>query len=262
MRRIRRGTFLTLAVLALAALALPARGAWGQAVFSGSGGSGPDLGIGRLIAPYAIVHAADDWIQLGGELELRDIRPNGPAAGQVRDGDMLVAVDGALITTREGSEHLFDAPAGHPLRLTIRRGGQDREVVIVPTGGTLAKAAPHVSKPAAGGAPARTRAASGAAQPGWLGIGLSCQCTVRSSQAGAETWSFGKAPEVFAVGAGGPADQAGVRAGDIVETIGGVLLTTAEGGRRWSTIAPGQSVRLGIRRGRTTINLVVVAVER
>jgi S1-C subfamily serine protease len=67
---------------------------------------------------------------------------------------------------------------------------------------------------------------------------------------------------VFAVGAGGPAEKAGVRAGDIVETIGGVLLTTPEGGRRWSTIAPGQPVRLGIRRGQTTINLVVIATER
>lgn len=262
MRRNRRETVLILAVIVLAALAFPAGRAWGQAVFGGSGGSGPDLGIGRMIAPYAIVHAADDWIQLGGELELRDIRPNGPAAGQVRDGDMLVAVDGALITTREGSEHLFDARPGLPLRLTIRRSGRDREVVIVPTGGKLANAESHASKPAAAGPPARTGGAPRVHTPGWLGVGLSCQCTVQSSQDGADIWSFAKAPEVFAVRADGPAAQAGVRAGDTVESIGGILLTTPEGGRRWSAIAPGQSVRLGIRRGQTKITLVVLAGER
>jgi len=262
MRWNRRKTVLIPAVIVLAALALSTGRAWGQAVFSGSGGSGPDLGIGRMIAPYAIVHAADDWIQLGGELELRDIRPNGPAAAQVRDGDMLVAVDGALITTREGSEHLFDARPGLPLRLTIRRSGRDREVVIVPTGGELAKAKSLASEPAVAGSPVQTGGAPRAHAPGWLGIGLSCQCTVQSSQHGAEIWSFGKAPVVFAVRADGPAARAGVRAGDIVESIGGILLTTPEGGRRWSAIAPGQSVRLGIRRGQAKIDLVVLAAER
>jgi len=262
MRRNRREAVLIPAVIVLAAVALSAGRAWGQAVFSGSGGSGPDLGIGRMIAPYAIVHAADHWIQLGGELELRDIRPNGPAAGQVRDGDMLVAVDGALITTREGSEHLFDAQPGHPLRLTIRRSGRDREVVIVPTGGKLAKAESHASKPAAAEPPARTGGASRVRTPGRLGVGLSCQCTGQSSQDGAEIWSFARAPEVFAVRPDGPAAQAGVRTGDIVERIGGVPLTTPQGGRQWSAIAPGQSVRLGIRRGQTKITLVVVAAGR
>jgi C-terminal processing protease CtpA/Prc len=256
MRRIQREMVLTLAVIALAALAVPARGAWGQAVFSGSGGSGPDLGIGRMIAPYAIVHAAADWIQLGGEVELREIRPNGPAAGRVQDGDMLVAVDGALITTHAGSEHLFDAQPGRPLRLTIRRGGRDREVVVVPTGEKSPTAEPRVPKPAPAGSTPRVPA------PGWLGIGVSCRCTVQSSKDGGEIWSFDEAPAVFAVRADGPAVRAGVRVGDLVETIDGVLLTTAEGGRRWSTIVPGQSVRLGIRRGQTKVDLVVRAAER
>jgi C-terminal processing protease CtpA/Prc len=256
MRRIRRLMGLRLAMIALSALVIPARGAWGQAVFSGSGGSGPDLGIGRMIAPYAIVHAAADWIQLGGEIELRDIRPDGPAAGRVQDGDILVAVDGALITTRAGSEHLFDAQPGRPLRLTIRRGGRDREVVVVPMGGRAEKTEAHASKPAPTGSTPRGPAR------GWLGVGLSCQCTVQSNPDGGEIWSFDKTPEVFAVRDDGPAVHAGVRVGDLVETIDGVPLTTAEGGRRWSAIAPGESIRLGIRRGHAQIDLVVRATER
>jgi C-terminal processing protease CtpA/Prc len=262
MRQNRRGGILIVAATALAALMFPAERACGQAVFSGTGGSGPDLGIGRMIAPYAVVHAAEDWIQLGGELELRDIRPNGPAAGVLQDGDVLVAVDSALITTRAGSEQLFRAPAGRPLRLLVRRHGRDREVVVVPAAGKSEVGEPRTSKHAAPVAPARTGAAPRFRMPGWVGIGLACKCTVQATPDGAEIWSFAEAPEVFAVRPGGPAERAGILVGDLIDTVDGVLLTTHEGGRRWSGIEPGQQVRLGIRRGRRNIDLVVLAAQR
>ncbi len=260
MRRYQCG-WLVLAATALFALTVPTRQAHAQAVFNGTGGD-PDLGIGRLIAPYAIVHAAANWIQFGGELELRDIPPNGPAAGRVQDGDVLVAVDGALVTTRDGSERLFRARAGHPLHLLVRRQGRDREVVIVPTSGESSGRAARPAMPAVSGAPSATGAVAQFHVPGWLGIGLACNCTLQAGPHGTESWTFAEAPEVFAVGPGGPAERGGVRKGDIVERIDGLQLTTPEGGRQWSTIAPGQQVRLGIRRDRAQINLVVLAAKR
>ena len=265
MRRTRHGKISGAAAIALAVMSAIATGAHAQAVFSGSGAAtGPDLGIGRMTAPYAIVHATGDWIQLGGELELNEIRPNGPAAGRVEEGDILIAVDGALITTREGSLHLFRAQTGRPVHLTVRRQGHDREVVIVPVAGaegastTAAAAAP----PASAVPPAAVATVAKFKAPGRLGIGLACSCTMHSHADGAETWTFAESPEVRGVRQGGPAEQAGILVGDLLESVDGVPVTRPEGGRRWSAIAPGQRVRLGIRRGATNIDLVVLAAER
>ena len=261
MRLCQCGRLCLVTAAALFAATVPTRRSPAQSVFNGTGGD-PDLGIGRLIAPYAIVHAAENWIQFGGELELRDIRPNGPAAGRVQDGDVLVAVDGALVTTRDGSERLFGARAGQPLHLLVRRQGRDREVVIVPAAGGSTQRADPATTPAVSGAPSDSGAVAQFHVPGWLGIGLACRCTLQAGPHGAESWTFAEAPEVFAVGPGGPAERSGIRKGDIVESIDGARLTTPDGGRRWSTIAPGQQVRLAIRRGRTLINLVVLAAKR
>ena len=259
MRTIWRGTLC--AVLALTMTTSTADVAAGQAVFAGTGGpAGPGLGIGRMIAPYAIVHA-DDWVQFGGEVELRDILPNGPAAGRVQEGDILVAVGGALITTRAGSTHLLRAPSGQPVRLTIRRGGVERDVVVVPVGAAEASPSPTVETPAPlsasrypSGAPVRAR--------GRLGIGLSCRCTMQTTANGIEHWSFAEPPEVGGVQTDGPAERAGVRTGDVIERIDDVVVTTRAGGERWSAVAPGARVRLGIRRGAARLEVEMVAASR
>ena len=265
MRRTRHNKISGAAAIALAAMSVIAMGAHAQAVFSGSGNAtGPDLGIGRMTAPYAIIHATGDWIQLGGELVLSEIRPKGPAAGRVEEGDILVAVDGALITTHVGSLHLFGAQAGRPIHLTVRRQGHDREVVIVPTAGATgaSTAATAAAPPASAVPPAGVAAVATFKAPGRLGIGLACSCTMHSHPDGAETWTFDEPPQVRGVRQGGPAEQAGILVGDLLESVDGVPVTRPEGGRRWSAIAPGQRVRLGIRRGETNIDLVVRAAER
>ena len=259
MRTDRRGVLC--AALSLTISTFTAAVAAAQAVFAGTGGpAGPGLGIGRMIAPYAIVHA-DDWVQFGGELELRDILPDGPAAGRVQEGDILVAVDGALITTRAGSTRLLRAPSGQPVRLTLRRSGVEHDVVVVPVGAAEASSSPTVETPI----PLPAARYSAAAPPharGRLGIGLSCHCTMQTTADGVEHWSFVEPPEVGGVQTGGPAERAGVRVGDIIERIDNVAITTQAGGERWSAVASGARVRLGLRRGAARLEVEMVAASR
>ena len=53
-------------------------------------------------------------------------------------------------------------------------------------------------------------------------------------------WSYRKFPQVEAVIPGGAADSAGIREGDILRAIDGLLLVSAEGTRRMSTAAAGE----------------------
>ena len=249
-------------LVALAVVACWASGAEAQATLSGSApAGGADLGFGRMIASYVMVHEAEHWTQFGAEPELRDIRPDGPAAGRLREGDILVAVDGALITTRAGSLRLARTRPGHAVRLTIRRAGRNRDVVIVPEAGS----APAPESPGLGAQRTAAKAhgsvetPAGFEAPGSLGLGLACDCSMKSDARGVESWTFREPPEVVGLQAGGPAEGAGVRVGDLIERIGGIVVTTPEGGRRFSAITPGQRIQLGLRRDGTRIDLTLVA---
>jgi predicted metalloprotease with PDZ domain len=65
------------------------------------------------------------------EPKLRDIQPNGPGAGKLRENDTLVSVDGAAITTPAAWHRLRDARAGDTVRLGVRREGALVETSIV-----------------------------------------------------------------------------------------------------------------------------------
>jgi hypothetical protein len=67
-----------------------------------------------------------------GEPEIKSISSNGPAAGRLRVGDVLVAIDGMLITTRAAGARLAHLEPGEPLTLTVRRGNREIEVRITP----------------------------------------------------------------------------------------------------------------------------------
>ncbi len=182
----------------------------------------------------------------GAEPRLNAPRPGGPADGKIKPGDALVAVDGLLITTTAGSRRLTQAAAGKPLRLTLRRAGEELDVKIVPVGRcltSLAKA--HEWPDTAGAAPRRPR----------LGIGLTCWPCGRKIEAGTESFSFATPPEVGLVQAGGPGARAGVRTGDRILEIDGVPLTTREGGRRIGALKEGQQVKLTILRGNERVVL-------
>ena len=59
------------------------------------------------------------------EPRLRRIDPRGPGRNVLRDGDVLVAVDGTLITTAEGGRKLGSIKAGDDVKLTLRRNGRE-----------------------------------------------------------------------------------------------------------------------------------------
>jgi len=60
------------------------------------------------------------------------VKANGPADGKLREGDVVTAIDGHLITTREGGRRFANPAVGRPLPLRIRRDGREMEVQIVP----------------------------------------------------------------------------------------------------------------------------------
>jgi membrane-associated protease RseP (regulator of RpoE activity) len=84
---------------------------------------------------------------------------------------------------------------------------------------------------------------------GDLGIsGLECNCSFYVREGGERAWRFRSEPVILGVSEGGPADGK-LREGDAVNAIDGILITTGEGGRRFSNVEPGETVTLTVRRG-------------
>jgi len=59
------------------------------------------------------------------EPRLADIDARGPGREVLREGDVLVAIDGTLITTAEGGRRLGSVKPGDDVRLTLRRRGRE-----------------------------------------------------------------------------------------------------------------------------------------
>jgi hypothetical protein len=74
---------------------------------------------------------ARSWV-FRSEPRVVGIAPDGPAAGRLREGDVITAVDGALITTRAGGNRFAGVTPGVPVTLGVRRDGRDMTVRIVP----------------------------------------------------------------------------------------------------------------------------------
>ncbi|MFI5371532.1 MAG: PDZ domain-containing protein [Candidatus Eisenbacteria bacterium] len=55
-----------------------------------------------------------------------------PTGGLLREGDAIVAIDGALITTREGGRRLANLTAGQAVTFSVRRDGRRFEIRVVP----------------------------------------------------------------------------------------------------------------------------------
>ncbi len=65
-----------------------------------------------------------------GRPSISSIRSDGPAAGRLREHDMLLAVEGIDITTPEAWHRLRDVKPGEMLRFTVRNDGVTREETI------------------------------------------------------------------------------------------------------------------------------------
>jgi predicted metalloprotease with PDZ domain len=192
----------------------------------------------------------------------------GPADGRLQDGDVIIAIDGALITTREGGRRLASLKPGVPVTLRIRRGGKEMDVTLVPRLGcnmprlaVLGGSGP-AARPAV--APFSTREAwaveaarqvrmARTAAPFSFGLELECgPCGWRSDPWGALFWTSPVPPTVRAVVPGGPGDLAGLEPGDVLLAIDGHSLSGAASGRALGKLPPGEPVELRFRRGRET----------
>jgi len=99
-----------------------------------------DLGIERY---RCIGGACEIWTEteLGlthvftTEPRLDRLDPEGPSAGALLEGDVLVAIDRILITSEEGGRRLANLRSGVAAVLWIRRGNRDLEVRVVPVPG-------------------------------------------------------------------------------------------------------------------------------
>jgi membrane-associated protease RseP (regulator of RpoE activity) len=209
------------------------------------------------------------------EPRIQGLRDGSPADGKLRDGDILIAIDGVLITTREGGRRMANLKPGVPVTLRIRRGGREMDVVLVPRLGcnmpTLAVLAGAQSMPRPAVAPmpaqgarpaiapavhpsaeARAVLAAGPAEPAPFNFGLELECGDcgwRSGPGRSAIWSSAVPPKVLSVEAGGPGDQAGLKPGDVLLELDGHPLDSAESGRAIGKLRPNESVTLKIRRG-------------
>ena len=242
------------------------------------------------------------------------VKANGPADGKLRAGDVVTAIDGHLITTREGGRRFADPEVGRPLTLRVRRDGREMDVQIVPewecqrvefappaapapeaqpaqparpvapTAGIAARAVPEPSRvaveapvvvevaPVEPAPPARPLGVAAPVAPrlpvalpkGEMGFGISCrECKVDDEgDTGVPVWEFSNNPEITGVEAGKPAYRAGMRSGDILTHINGHAMTSAEGGRLFGAIQPGDTVTFRFARNNTSREAQVVAEER
>lgn len=257
-----------------------------------------DLGFDNLAGAMSFSHRAGQRPRMTFEREPRivGVRENGPAAGRLRDGDVIVAVDGQLITTAEGGRRFSAIDPGDRVRLSVRRGGRVQEVTIVagtrcmraptppmPPRPPAAAAAPRppttprAPSPPAARAPAPPVAPAAPTPPaapapppppeilpeGWFGFGIQCRnCGVHAPSGRPTTFRFGDAPTVVNVEPGTPAARAGMRRGDRLTHVDGVSLTTPEGWRRFGAIEPGQQVRWTYTRGGRAHQAVLRAIDR
>ncbi len=204
-----------------------------------------------------------DYTVFGTEPILGGIDPNGVAAGRLAEGDALVAIDGELITTRGGARRYAGLRPGVLVVLTVRRGGRNLDVPIIPG----SQCVPEEPVPQAGSG--RDVTMSGhirvqptpddAGRPLLLGIGLSCSyCSLQLAPDGTATWHLSTPPRVESVAPGSAAARAGLRSGDQIVSVDGVAITTADGGRRFGALTPGKPIRIGVLRKGKTIELTAV----
>lgn len=228
----------------------------------------PDLGFSGMSFGQGTTYITKDLTLFGTEPILSGTTP----LSLIDEGDALVAVDGALITTRDGAQRFAGIRPGVPVVLTLRRGGRNLDVRIVPRSICVPSEAGIVSvEPQASARPGRadTLTAEGpiaigtavgvSTHRGVLGVGLTCgPCSMKLLPGGRTEWELRGPPRIDEVAAGSPAARAGLRPGDLIESVDGSPVTSAEGGRRFGRFTAGKAVRLGILRGEKRLEVKIV----
>jgi len=99
---------------------------------------------------------------------------------------------------------------------------------------------------------------------GWFGFGIQCTNCRWSveEETGQSEWEFSAPPEISSIQGGSPAAAAGLRRGDVLLEIDGEPLVSREGGRRFGSVEPGETVRWTYRRGGETRSTNATADRR
>ncbi len=215
------------------------------------------------------------------EPRVEKVDPSGPANGVLKKGDVIVSIEGHLITTVRGGVLFIDPPVGEPVDLTVRRGAREAKVTIVPEwicgddprsflsfwteGGKQVsfEVLPELPRPSPPERPEKPdRLASPAAEPSpsalpkpsgfphpWMGIGLSIWS---EGNYYTDSLRFTRPPKVFRVEGASVAKKAGLKPGDVITHIDGIAMHTVEGTMRFANIRPGRRVEFEVlRHGRS-----------
>jgi len=199
------------------------------------------------------------------EPKITDVKRDGPSRGRLRSGDVIVALDGMLITTPRAGERMANLIPGRATEVTVRRNGRQVPYAVTPdprcrksNPSPTPPLAPVAATPAIGPLPPIPALVPKAPTPplpptsltrSWFGFGLSCdECTLARIRG--EDLEEARTRYVRAVRRHASAsERAALRAR--VEAL-------EEGGYRWTFHTPprlysvdpdGPADRAGLRRG-------------
>ncbi|HSU17550.1 PDZ domain-containing protein [Longimicrobium sp.] len=128
----------------------------------------PDLGFNDIQCSHCMIEFSPQRSRYRFSTEPRVHGITAAGQGRLRDGDVLAAVDGRLITTNEAGDRMATARRGERVRLTVRRGGRTQDVDVVAGQRCLVPPVPPAPPraPHAPHAPAPPRAPNAPAPPG------------------------------------------------------------------------------------------------
>ena len=90
---------------------------------------------------------------------------------------------------------------------------------------------------------------SARADSAYFGWGFQCTDCLQEITSTGPRMEFTSPPEIVGIEAGGPADRAGIRVGDIILTVDGESIAKKTGADRLFKARPGRTLRIGFQRG-------------